>query len=44
MSHISYRKLFAGGVGFFAGIVAAPILLVAAPFFFAWFLYNEEEY
>ena len=43
MSHISYRKLIAGFVGFFAGIVAAPILLVAAPFFFAWFLYNEEE-
>ena len=43
MKSLSYRKIIAGCSGFFAGIVAAPILLVADPFFFAWFLYNEEE-
>ncbi len=37
------RKLFAALFGFAAGIVTAPLALVAWPFMFAVFLYNEEE-
>lgn len=39
----SFRKLLAGCSGFVVGLFAAPILLVASPFFFAWYLYNEED-
>ena len=37
------RRLFAALFGFAAGIVTAPLALVAWPFMFAVFLYNEEE-
>ena len=30
-------------LGFAAGIVIAPLVAVIAPFFFAWFLYNESD-
>lgn len=43
MKSFSYRKLIAGCVGFVAGIVSSPIMLFVIPFFFAWFIYNEEE-
>ena len=37
------RKLFAALFGFVAGIVTAPLALVAWPFMFAVFMWNEEE-
>lgn len=36
-------KLFKALLGFSAGIVIAPLMAVFAPFFFAWFLYNESD-
>ena len=37
------RKLLAALLGFAAGIVTAPLALVAWPVMIAVFLYNEEE-
>ena len=36
-------KLCKALLGFVAGIVIAPFMAVFAPFFFAWFLYNESD-
>ena len=30
-------------LGFAAGIVIAPLVATIAPFFLAWFLYNESD-
>lgn len=39
-----YASKFGWAVlGFVAGIVAIPIIVVFIPFFFAWFLYNESD-
>ena len=37
------RKLLAAALDFVAGIVTAPLALVAWPFMFAVFMWNEEE-
>jgi len=39
----TFKKFGMGVLGFVAGIVCAPIVIVATPFFLAWFLYNEED-
>lgn len=36
-------KLCKALLGFAAGIVIAPLMAVFAPFFFAWFLYDESD-
>lgn len=37
------RKIYAGLVGFVAGVVVLPLVAVAFPFVLAWWLYNEED-
>lgn len=38
-----FRKIGNAVLGFACGCVAGPVILVCAPFFFAWFLYNETD-
>ena len=37
------RRLFNAALGLAAGIVTAPLALVAWPALLAWFMYNETE-
>ena len=37
------RRILTALLGLAAGIVTAPLALVAWPVFLAWFLYNETE-
>ena len=37
------RRIFAALLGLAAGIVTAPLALVAWPAFLAWFMFNESE-
>ena len=37
------RRIFNAALGFAAGILTAPLALVAWPLFLAWFMFNETE-
>lgn len=37
------RRLLNAALGLAAGLVTAPLALVAWPAFLAWFLYNESD-
>ena len=37
------RRIFNAALGFAAGLITAPLALVAWPAFLAWFLFNESE-
>ena len=37
------RRIFNAALGFAAGLVTAPLALVAWPFVAAWFMFNEGE-
>lgn len=37
------RKCFNAALGFVAGIVSIPLMIVGWPFCLAYFLYNETE-
>ena len=37
------RKLLNALLGFAAGIIAMPLIILLAPFAFAWWLYNETD-
>lgn len=37
------RKIATALLGFVAGIVSIPLVMIAWPFVCAWFIYNETE-
>lgn len=43
MKSAKLRKLCAALLGFAAGVVSDPLMLLIWPFFVAWFLYNEAD-
>lgn len=39
----TWKKLGKAALGFGAGVFLSPLAVVACPFLFAWFLWNESD-